>query len=176
MFPTDIDFEQALDELEYMKDKIEKSAHGIVPKFDYKKGEFIIDNGKVLMNKGDDAVLGWIDKILRTTLWRYEIYYIENETIREYGVDLKKYYFGKKVPKLLLMGEMQRDIEEALLQHKRIKRIESFRLDTEDFRLFISFNVILEDSEETLSIKKEVRIPDEEEVYGEFRRDKRDTI
>lgn len=165
MFPNDINFEQVEEIIEYMDDKTIISSKGKSPLFDFKSGEFMFNEyGDVKLISNRDAIRLWIEKNLRTILHRYEIYYQEN-VFREFGTNLKEIYYGHKLPHLLRLGELERDIREALMIHEQIRNVYNFSLETDDHILYIKFEVSLVDEVENIIIEREVRVPYEEEIY-----------
>lgn len=165
MFPSDINFEEVEEIIEYMDDKLTISSKGKSPLFDFSEGEFVFDEyGDIKLISDREAVKLWINKNLRTVINRYEIYY-ENEVFREFGTNLKEIYFGHKLPHLLRLGELERDIKEALMVHEQIRSVENIILNTEGHTLYIQFTVTLVDDMGSILIEKEVRVPYEEEIY-----------
>lgn len=165
MFPSDIDFERVEEVIDYMDDKTIISSKGKSPLFDFKNGEFVFNEyGDVKLVSDREAIKLWIDKDIRTVIHRYEIYYQEN-VFREFGTNIKEIYFGHKLPHLLRLGELERDIRESLMMHDQIRSVENINLDTRNHTLYISFVVNLVDDREGLLIEKEVRVPYEEKIY-----------
>lgn len=115
---------------------------GISYLYDFKKGDFITNNGKLIEVDGVDAITIWIEKLLMTTINKYEIYK-RNDNKRPYGTSIKKLVLGKKLPRFFIESEVKRDIEEALTKHPQIMGIDNFNYDHKDTKLIIRFKVIL---------------------------------
>lgn len=168
MFPTDVNFEDIVNTIDYVDNKMTISSKGQSPLFNFDKGEFVFDEyGNIKMVSDENAIRLWIDKSLRTSFHKYEIYY-DPTIFREFGTNIRDIYYGHKLPQLLRLGEIERDIKESLTIHEQIRSIENIKLNTEGYTLYISFEVILEDDLGNLLIEKEVRVPHEEEIYRQY--------
>lgn len=124
----------------------EKKNQGKTFLYDFKKGDFVIKDGRLVEVEGKEAIKVWIEKILRTEKFKFEIYK-EDEGIDEYGISIKDLILGKKVPQFFLQSELRREIEQALKKHSEIDRIEDFRVEHELATLKIYFTVILKNEE-----------------------------
>lgn len=141
MFP-DIDLGEIIEEELQEEEKIEQ---GITYLYDFKKGDFILKDGRLVVAEGKEGIKVWIEKLLLTEEFKFEIYKENSEN--EYGTTIKRLIQGKKIPQLLLQSELKRIIEEKLVEHIEIERIEDFNTKQEMATLIISFTVILKDGE-----------------------------
>ncbi|WP_077369717.1 DUF2634 domain-containing protein [Anaerosalibacter sp. Marseille-P3206] len=141
MFPT-LNLDNIVKELQVE----EKKNQGKTFLYDFKKGDFAIRGGRLVEVEGKEAVRVWIEKILRTEKFKFEVYK-EDEGIDEYGISIKDLIQGKKVPQFFLQSELRREIEQALKKHSEIDRIEDFRTEQELATLKIYFTVILKNGE-----------------------------
>lgn len=140
MFPqTNIDIVRQENEQDKIKDK-----QGITYLYDFKKGDFILKDGMLIIAEGKEGVKVWIEKILLTEEFVFNIYKEEGE---EYGTTIRKLILGKKIPQLLLRSELKRIISEKMKQNIEVDRIEDFKTSQEMTTLTISFKVILKDGE-----------------------------
>lgn len=89
--------------------------------FDFKQGEFILNNGSVSVLTGIDALRLWIDKTIRTQLGRYSIYKGKN-----YGANIEDLIIGKSYGFDFVESELKREIKTALLRHEDILSIDKF--------------------------------------------------
>ena len=94
------------------------SAMGASFLFDFSKGDFVLENGRVV--QADDITV-WIEKILRTEKKRYKIYDGTN-----YGITLEDLIIGTNYNISFTESELKREVEEALTQHPRITGITNF--------------------------------------------------
>lgn len=114
--------------------------------YDFEKGDFVIRDGRLVEVEGKEAIKIWIEKILRTERFKYEIYRGEEST-DEYGTTIKNLIYGRKVPQFFLQSELKRQIDETLKRNTEIDRIEDFRTEQHFSALIISFTVILKNEE-----------------------------
>lgn len=138
MFPT-LDLSLVKKE---MDDNKPKENQGITYLYDFKKGDFVLRNGKPVIAEGKDRIRVWIEKILLTEEFVYEIYK-KIDSNNEYGTPIRKMVLGKKVPRLLLHSELKRIITEKMKRNIEIERIEDFHIEQEIASLIIYFTVIL---------------------------------
>lgn len=143
--------------LDIIKEENEKNKprekQGITYLYDFKKGDFVIRDGKLVVAEGKERIKVWIEKILLTEEFVFKIY--EEDANEEYGTTIRKLILGRKIPRLLLHSELKRIIEEKMDHHVEIERIEDFRIDQEMATLTIYFTVILI-SGESFSFGQEV--------------------
>ena len=102
--------------------------------FDFKTGEFKMKNGNPVILTGVDALKLWIQKCIRTQLNRYSIY-----KGRKYGANIEDLVIGKSYGLDFAESELQREIEEALLQHEDILSMSNFAITHEKRVMNISF-------------------------------------
>ncbi|MBU5427151.1 DUF2634 domain-containing protein [Tissierella pigra] len=141
MFPK-LDLDNIVEELQFE----EKKNEGKTFLFDFEKGDFVIKDGRLVEVEGKEAIKIWIEKILRTEKFKFEVYKAD-ENINEYGTTIKKLIQGKKVPQFFLQSELKREIEEVLKRHSEIDRIKDLRTEQEVATLRIYFTIILKNGE-----------------------------
>ncbi|MCB4959059.1 DUF2634 domain-containing protein [Streptococcus mutans] len=107
--------------------------------YDFKKGEFILRNGKQVEVFGKDALRVWIEKVLRTEYGRFCIYKGE-----EYGVVLED-LIGSNHPQSFVEAEIKREVGIALLRHQDIDAIEKWAFVREGKWMRVQFEVITRD-------------------------------
>lgn len=111
----------------------EKSPYGKSFLYDFDKGDFILQNGRLIEIEGLDALKIWIDKVLRTEQFRFSIY-------DEYGVKLED-LIGGIYDKFFLQSEMSREIKEALIKHPLITNITNLTVARESDKTLITFDI-----------------------------------
>lgn len=94
--------------------------------FDFKNGDFVIDNRDVLVLSDIHALKKWIEKVLHTQLDRYKIY--EGTS---YGINAEDLIIGKTYGIDFIESELKRECENALLIHDDIQSITSFLVSAE---------------------------------------------
>ena len=102
--------------------------------FDFSKGDFVIQNGKLVQT---DDISVWIEKIIRTEKERYKIY---NDT--DYGVRLEDLVIGTNYDLAFAESEIRREIEDALLTHPKITGISNFSFIRKPSGAEVSMEVI----------------------------------
>ena len=107
--------------------------------YDFKRGEFVIRNGKQIEVFGKDALKVWIEKVLRTEYGRFCIY--KNE---EYGVVLED-LIGSNHPQSFVESEIKREVTLALLRHQDIIAIEQWSFTRDGRWMRITFVVVQHD-------------------------------
>lgn len=105
--------------------------------FDFKAGEFRLKNRNPVTLTGVDALKMWVEKCIRTQLGRYSIY-----KGTHYGANIEDLVIGHSYRLDFAESELQREIEEALLQNEDIERIESFAVEKQGTALNVSFTLV----------------------------------
>lgn len=111
--------------------------------FDYKSGQHVLVDGKMIECSFDEAIAQWIEKVLRTELDKYGIY-TEDES-KEFGISIYRYIGTKSLHMGYIASELKREIIEQLLEHRYIKSIEEYRVERQKRNLNIYFTAVLED-------------------------------
>ncbi|MCG8539302.1 MAG: DUF2634 domain-containing protein [Clostridia bacterium] len=111
--------------------------------FDFENGDFILRDGRLVEVSGIEALKVWIEKILRTEKYRYEIY--EREDKKEYGVVLEDLIVGNNFSYSFIEAELKREITEALTKNPLILSLSNWNIQKENPLVKISFKVNLKD-------------------------------
>ena len=111
--------------------------------FDFENGDFILRDGRLVEVSGIEALKVWIEKILRTEKYRYEIY--EGEDKKEYGVILEDLIVGNNFSYSFIEAELKREITEALTKNPLILSLSNWNIRKENPLVKISFKVNLKD-------------------------------
>lgn len=111
--------------------------------FDFENGDFILRDGRLVEVSGIEALKVWIEKILRTEKYRYEIY--EREDKKEYGVVLEDLIVGNNFSYSFIEAELKREITEALTKNPLILSLSNWNIQKENPLVKISFEVNLKD-------------------------------
>lgn len=138
MFPEiDYDFEAE----EIIEKETVSTTIGRTPLYDFKKGQYVIADGKIKECTQVEAVRQWVGFLVKTAAEKYRVYdgtgfgtYIEN-------------YIGYK-DESFVASEIKREVEEGALANRAIASIEDFDFDREGDKLRISLSVILQTDEE----------------------------
>lgn len=111
--------------------------------FDFKKGDFVLKDGRLVEAFDFQALIVWIEKILRTERYRYKVYAREDKN--EYGVVLEDLIVGNNFPHAFVEAELKREISQALIKHPMIQSLSDWNIDKKNPVLKISFKVNLID-------------------------------
>lgn len=103
--------------------------------FDFKTGQFVLKNGKMVEATGIDALKIWIEKTVRTPKNRLAIY---ERTDYGCGVDS---LIGSNLPFDYTQEELKRETLEALLGHEDINNITDWQFVREGSQMTLSFTV-----------------------------------
>lgn len=123
-----------------IEEQAEKTTNiGTSFKFDFEKGDFILENGKLVQVEDLEALKIWINKVLRTEKFRFEIY----KDI-DYGVTLED-LIGQTLPRKFVESELKREISEALTKHIMIDSVSNIMTGRDGSKLIINFQVNLID-------------------------------
>ncbi|MFT4413182.1 DUF2634 domain-containing protein [Fredinandcohnia humi] len=101
--------------------------------FDFTTGQF---TGKLI--DGEEALLQFIHKAIKTARFRYLIY------DDQYGCELED-LIGQDISNELLETEIPRLITEALIYDDRIELVRNFSVVREKDKLYVSFEVVGKD-------------------------------
>ena len=108
--------------------------------FDFTTGDFIINDGRLVVADDVTAIKVWIEKILRTEKGRFAIYDSLN-----YGASLEDLIIGTNYHISFIESELKREIEEALFQHPQISSISGLVLTRDEAGITAEFTVVLKD-------------------------------
>lgn len=131
VFP-EYDFDEEINDESELEEEIAEESHGDSIKFDFEKGDFVLEDGQPVVITGAEALLQWIEKILDTRQGRYEIE-------PDYGTNTKSILFSGN-PKPYIKAEICRDIEECLMQHEAITEVDDFEF-TDGIDASVSFTI-----------------------------------
>lgn len=119
--------------------------------FDFKKGDFVLKDGKLVILEGIEALKMWIVKVIRTEKFRFRIY--ENtgfEDDEQYGVMLED-LIGSNFDREFIEAEIEREVTEALLLHEYIISVDEWQFERNSKKMTVSFAVTTYD--ETLNME-----------------------
>ena len=117
--------------------------------FDFSQGDFVIKDGRIVKTEDLIAIKVWIEKVLKTEKFRFEIY-----KDVDYGISLED-LIGQNLPRSFVESELRREIKEAIERHPGISEVTNITTEQDGSRLLIRFKVNLE---EDISFEQEVTI------------------
>lgn len=106
--------------------------------FDFSKGDFVVNDGRLVVADDTTAIKVWVEKILRTEKGRYTVY--ENTS---FGTSIEDLIVGTNYNIAFTESELKREIEEALLRHPQISGISNFTIIRGISGVTAEFTVVL---------------------------------
>ncbi|NLW92364.1 MAG: DUF2634 domain-containing protein [Syntrophomonadaceae bacterium] len=120
--------------------------------YDFNTGEFVLIDGKLVTVSDIEAIKVWVEKVLRTERFVFEIY--TRDDGNEYGTTLED-LIGSVLPRAFVESELKREITEAVTRHPKIESISNLTASQEGSWLEISFEINLYDG---TTINQEVAV------------------
>lgn len=139
MFPEDVESYLVIEENTTTLNEA-LTFNGRAYLFDYKKGDFVTRNGKLVVVTGKKAVEAWLEKLIRTEKFRFRIYDDGGEYV-EYAVTLEE-LIGNVWPKGFAESEIKREITEAAAGNPYIEELTEWSFERADDYLNIRFTVV----------------------------------
>lgn len=104
--------------------------------FDFKTGEFVFKNGKMVEITGKKALKQWIHKTILTARLRFNVYVDQPN----YGVKVED-LIGTNYPTDFINKMMENELKGALLVNQEIKSLANFRANKTEGKLTVTFTV-----------------------------------
>ena len=117
--------------------------------FDFNKGDFIYRNGNLVEVSGIEALKIWIEKIIRTERFKFNIY----EDV-SYGVTIQD-LIGSSLPEGFVESELKRELSESILTNPFIDDLLNWEFISEGSTLTIKFDV--ETNDELFSMEMMIK-------------------
>lgn len=132
IFPRNFDY------VNKINDDVEPNSYKKMPYFDFKKGDFKIEDGKLVLIQNEEALKLMIEKVIRTDKFKYNIYArTEND---EFGSTFN-YLIGKNLKTVFLTEYIRGELEKELLKLKGVDKLSNISIHREDDLLHISFSI-----------------------------------
>lgn len=113
--------------------------------YDFEKGDFVYKNGAPVVVTGVEAIRVWIEKVIRTDKFKFDIYKDGEENYGVYIEDL----LGSNFPKGFVESEMRRELTESILKNPYIEELIEWSFERDGSSLTINFTVVLFDGATT---------------------------
>lgn len=126
--------------------EIKKETNGKTFLIDFKKGKMLRKNGKLIKTDDERAVRMWLEKVLLTEKYKWNIY--KNNGINQYGMSYKANLQGQRFPTPVLYSEFIRELKETILKNKQIIEIKNIDIQLIKHTLETKFTVVLKDFQE----------------------------
>lgn len=143
MFPEDV--EDYLVNEDLNMEQTTTSFNGKSFLYDFNKGDFIYKNGAPVEVDGIKAIQIWIEKVIRTERFKFNIY----DGV-EYGVTIED-LIGSNLPKGFIESEMKRELTESILMNPYIEELVDWSISVNGSEWTISFTVVT--TEETFEME-----------------------
>lgn len=112
--------------------------------FDFSKGDFVLQDGKLVTVEDIEAIKIYIQKALKTERFRFKIYDKEDKE-SEYGVTIEDLIVGHDYPQSFIEAELKREITTSLLKNDLIESLSEWKIEKNNPLLNINFKVNLKD-------------------------------
>ncbi|MCB8564943.1 DUF2634 domain-containing protein [Fusobacterium ulcerans] len=126
--------------------EIQKETDGKTFLIDFKKGKMLRKNGKLIKTDDERAVRMWLEKVLLTEKYKWNIY--KSNGINQYGMTYKAKLQGQRFPTPVLYSEFIRELKETILKNKQIIEIKNIDIQLIKHTLETKFTVVLKDFQE----------------------------
>lgn len=126
--------------------EIQKETNGKTFLIDFKKGKMLRKNGKLIKTDDERAVRMWLEKVLLTEKYKWNIY--KSNGINQYGMAYKANLQGQRFPTPVLYSEFIRELKETILKNKQIIEIKNIDIHLVKHTLETKFTVVLKDFQE----------------------------
>lgn len=126
--------------------EIQKETDGKTYLIDFKKGKMLRKNGKLIKTDDERAVRMWLEKVLLTEKYKWNIY--KSNGINQYGMTYKANLQGQRFPTPVLYSEFIRELKETILKNKQIIEIKNMDIQLIKHTLETKFTVVLKDFQE----------------------------
>lgn len=127
---TELEFEEVIDR----QDSVPEIGKSFL--YDFKTGDFVLEDGKFVEVEGDEALKLWIANTIKTERFKYRIYKdIDHGAKTE---DL----IGKVYHAEFLKSELKREITEALISHPQIQALKNWSVTKTNDKLIVYFDVV----------------------------------
>lgn len=137
LFPF-IDYQKAK---ELVKDKSIPKEYA----WDFSNNNFILQNGRMVILEGVEAIKVWIYKMFKTPRYRYLIY------SWNYGHELEN-FIGDGYSAGIVRNEVKRLVEDALALNSRIKGVSNLKVSFEKAKLNVSFTALTDYGEVSVNV------------------------
>lgn len=134
--------------IDYSKQVAEsqKETDGKTFLIDFKRGKMLRKNGKLIKTDDERAVRMWLEKVLLTEKYKWNIY--KSNGINQYGMTYKANLQGQRFPTPVLYSEFIRELKETILKNKQIIEIKNIDIQLIKHTLETKFTVVLKDFQE----------------------------
>lgn len=103
--------------------------------FDFSTGDFNVVDGKLQEINNIEALKLWIEKVIKTTKYKFKIY-----DSSDYGITDLKELITSGFPLQFIQAEIEREVKETLLKNSNIKTVQNFEFERNKRLLTVKFD------------------------------------
>ena len=113
---------------------------------DFQKKKMLRSNGKLIKTSNERAVRMWIEKVLLTEKYKWNIY--KSNGPNQYGMKYKSMLLGQRFPTPVLYSEFERELIETMKKNNQIVELKNINILLDKNVLKTNFTVVLKDFKE----------------------------
>ena len=113
---------------------------------DFQKKKMLRSNGKLIKTSDERAVRMWIEKVLLTEKYKWNIY--KSNGPNQYGMKYKSMLLGQRFPTPVLYSEFERELIETMKKNNQIVELKNINILLDKNVLKTNFTVVLKDFKE----------------------------
>ena len=134
-----------IDFVDYSKQETNnsKNSNGKTFLIDFQKKKLLKSNGQLIKTDDERAVRMWIEKVLLTEKYKWNIY--KSNGPNQYGMKYKTMLLSQRFPTPVLYSEFERELTETMKKNKQIIEIRNIDIKLEKHTLKTKFEVVLKD-------------------------------
>lgn len=132
-----------IDFVDYSKQETNnsKNSNGKTFLIDFQKKKLLKSNGQLIKTDDERAVRMWIEKVLLTEKYKWNIY--KSNGPNQYGMKYKTMLLSQRFPTPVLYSEFERELIETMKKNKQILEIRNIDIKLEKHTLKTKFEVVL---------------------------------
>ena len=131
----------------YEKENLkEQKGQGKTFLIDFQKKKMLKENGKLIKTSDERAVRMWIEKVLLTEKYKWNIY--KSNGPNQYGMKYKSMLLGQRFPTPVLYSEFERELIETMKKNNQIVELKNINILLDKNVLKTNFTVVLKDFKE----------------------------
>ena len=123
-----------------------KNSNGKTFLIDFQKKKLLKSNGQLIKTDDERAVRMWIEKVLLTEKYKWNIYKYNGPN--QYGMKYKSMLLGQRFPTPVLCSEFERELIETMKKNNQIVELKNINILLDKNVLKTNFTVVLKDFKE----------------------------
>lgn len=137
-----------IDFVDYSKQEANnsKNSNGKTFLIDFQKKKLLKSNGQLIKTDDERAVRMWIEKVLLTEKYKWNIY--KSNGPNQYGMKYKAMLLSQRFPTPVLYSEFERELIETMKKNNQIVELKNINILLDKNVLKTNFTVVLKDFKE----------------------------